>query len=251
MTGVNEGNQGTAALVLGASGGLAQAIISELMAAAGIDTVLAVSRNAAPEHFATGPATPVWIETEYNEPAMAAVVEQLQPFAGRITRVVICHGILHSDTLWPEKRLEDINAESLQTVFQANTVVPVLWLKLLHRLLKSKQRCVVAALSARVGSIGDNQLGGWYAYRSSKAALNMMLRTLSIEYGRRVKNVKIISFHPGTTDTALSKPFQASVPSDKLFTPQFVAERLCGIMAHAEIDGELSYLDWDNKAIPW
>ena len=243
--------EGTAALVLGASGGLAQAIISELMADAGIDTVIAVSRNAAPEHFATGPATPVWIETEYNEPAMAAVVEQLQPFAGRITRVVICHGILHSDTLWPEKRLEDINAESLQTVFQANTVVPVLWLKLLHRLLKSKQRCVVAALSARVGSIGDNQLGGWYAYRSSKAALNMMLRTLSIEYGRRVKNVKIISFHPGTTDTALSKPFQASVPSDKLFTPQFVAERLCGIMAHAEIDGELSYLDWDNKAIPW
>jgi hypothetical protein len=78
-----------------------------------------------------------------------------------------------------------------------------------------------------------------------------MLRTLSIEYGRRVKNVKIISFHPGTTDTALSKPFQASVPSDKLFTPAFVAERLCGIMAEAEIDGQLSYLDWDNKAIPW
>ena len=243
--------EGIAALVLGASGGLAQAIISELMADADIDTVIAVSRNPAPEHFSTGPVTPVWIETEYSEPAMAAVVEQLQSFSGRITRVVICHGILHGDSLWPEKRLEDISAESLQTVFQANTVVPVLWLKLLHRLLKSKQRCVVAALSARVGSIGDNHLGGWYAYRSSKAALNMMLRTLSIEYGRRVKNVKIISFHPGTTDTALSKPFQASVPSDKLFTPAFVAERLCGIMAEAEIDGQLSYLDWDNKAIPW
>ena len=248
MTDVTEG---TAALVLGASGGLAQAIIGELMADADIDTVIAVSRNAAPEHFSNGSVTPMWIETEYSEPAMAAVVEQLQSFAGRITRVVICHGILHSETLWPEKRLEDISAESLQTVFQANTVVPVLWLKLLHRLLKSKQRCVVAALSARVGSIGDNHLGGWYAYRSSKAALNMMLRTLSIEYGRRVKNVKIISFHPGTTDTALSKPFQASVPSDKLFTPEFVAGRLCGIMAEAEIDGQLSYLDWDNKSIPW
>jgi len=248
MTDVTEG---TAALVLGASGGLAQAIIGELMADADIDTVIAVSRNAAPEHFSNGSVTPMWIETEYSEPAMAAVVEQLQSFAGRITRVVICHGILHSETLWPEKRLEDISAESLQTVFQANTVVPVLWLKLLHRLLKGKQRCVVAALSARVGSIGDNHLGGWYAYRSSKAALNMMLRTLAIEYGRRVKNVKIISFHPGTTDTALSKPFQASVPSDKLFTPEFVAGRLCGIMAEAEIDGQLSYLDWDNKSIPW
>ena len=151
--------EGTAALVLGASGGLAQAIISELMADAEIDSVIAVSRNSAPEHFSNGPVTPLWIETEYSEPAMAAVVEQLQSFAGRITRVVICHGILHGDTLWPEKRLEDISAESLQTVFQANTVVPVLWLKLLHRLLKSKQRCVVAALSARVGSIGDNHLG--------------------------------------------------------------------------------------------
>lgn len=244
-------SEDTAALVLGASGGLAQAIIGKLMADPEIGTVIAISRSAAPENVSAGIVKPIWIETEYTEPAMAAVVEQLQSFAGRITRVVICHGILHSETLWPEKRLEDISAEALQSVFQANTVVPVLWLKLLHRLLKSKQRCVVAALSARVGSIGDNHLGGWYAYRSSKAALNMMLRTLSIEYGRRVKNVKIISFHPGTTDTALSKPFQASVPSDKLFTPEFVAERLCGIMNEAEIDGQLSYLDWDNKSIPW
>lgn len=251
-----------AALVLGASGGLAQAIIAELSADPEIETVIAVSRKPAPAPGSASVPDPaanaasttnalMWIETEYAEPAMAAVVEQLQPFAGRITRVVICHGILHSDTLWPEKRLEDINADSLQTVFQANTVVPVLWLKLLHRVLKGKQRCVVAALSARVGSIGDNHLGGWYAYRSSKASLNMLLRTLAIEYARRVKNVKMISFHPGTTDTALSKPFQASVPADKLFTPEFVAERLCGIMTDAEIDGQLSYLDWDNKAIAW
>ena len=243
--------EGTAALVLGAGGGLAQAIISELMADAAIDRVIAVSRNSAPEHFATGPETPMWIETEYSEPAMAAVVEQLQPFAGRITRVVICHGILHSETLWPEKRLEDISAESLQTVFQANTVVPVLWLKLLHRLLKSKQRCVVAALSARVGSIGDNHLGGWYAYRASKSALNMMLKTVSVEYARRVKNVKLISFHPGTTDTALSKPFQASVPKQNLFSTAFVADCLMGIMDEAEVDGQLSYVDWNGKAIAW
>jgi len=124
-------------------------------------------------------------------------------------------------------------------------------LKLLHPILKGKQRCVVAALSARVGSINDNHLGGWYAYRSSKAALNMMLRTLSIEYARRVKNVKLIAFHPGTTDTALSKPFQTSVPAEKLFTTEFVAARLCRIMHDAEIDGQLSYLDWDNKSIPW
>lgn len=244
----------TVALVLGASGGIAQAMITELMSDPEIDSVVAVSRKPAPAHFTEAVNStnePLWIESEYSETAMAMVVEQLQPFAGRITRVVICHGLLHSDMVWPEKRLEDINADALQAVFQANTVVPVLWLKLLHPLLKGKQRCVVAALSARVGSIGDNYLGGWYAYRSSKAALNMMLRTLAVEYARRVKNVKLIAFHPGTTDTALSKPFQASVPAEKLFTPKFVATRLCRIMNEAEIDGQLSYLDWDNKSICW
>lgn len=271
----------TVALVLGASGGLARAIIAELMADAGIETVVAVSRNPLPQQLVEAQSNRKvqWITSNYNETEMAAVVEQLQPYSGRISRVCICHGILHSSvedsvansvegsvdslvkspamasgqqgTLWPEKRLEDIGADALHQVFQANAVVPVLWLKLLHRVLKGPQRCVVAALSARVGSIGDNHLGGWYAYRSSKAALNMLMRTVAIEYSRRIKNVKLISFHPGTTDTALSKPFQSAVPSDKLFTPQFVAERLCRIMDTAEIDGELSYLDWDNKSIPW
>ncbi len=241
------------ALVLGASGGLAQAIIGELIADSQIDKLIAVSRNPLPEHLAErySQDTFQWLETEYNETDMATVVETLQPYRGCIIRVVICHGILHSETIWPEKRLEDISADALQAVFQANTVVPTLWMKLLHPVLKGPERCVVAALSARVGSIGDNRLGGWYAYRSSKSALNMMLRSLAIEYARRVKNVKLISFHPGTTDTALSKPFQASVPEGKLFTPQFVARQLCAIMESAEINGELSYLDWDNKVIPW
>jgi NAD(P)-dependent dehydrogenase (short-subunit alcohol dehydrogenase family) len=110
---------------------------------------------------------------------------------------------------------------------------------------------VVVALSARVGSIGDNRLGGWYAYRASKSALNMMLKTVSVEYARRVKNVKLISFHPGTTDTALSKPFQASVPKQNLFSTAFVADCLMGIMDEAEVDGQLSYVDWNGKAIAW
>jgi NAD(P)-dependent dehydrogenase (short-subunit alcohol dehydrogenase family) len=193
----------------------------------------------------------LWIQTEYAEPAMVEVVEQLKDFTGSISRVCICHGLLHTDSLWPEKRLEDIKPEALHEIFQANAVVPALWLKLLHRVLKGKQPTIVAALSARVGSISDNRLGGWYAYRSSKSALNMLLQNIAIEYARRVKNVKLISFHPGTTDTALSKPFQAAVPEGKLFTPEFVAERLTGIMDNAEVDGQLSYLDWDNKVIPY
>ena len=182
---------------------------------------------------------------------MADVATQLAPYAGTMSRVCICHGILHNDSLWPEKRLEDINGDALHEIFHANTVIPTLWLKLLHPVLTGKQRCVVATLSARVGSIGDNRMGGWYAYRASKSALNMMLKTIAVEYARRIKNVKLISFHPGTTDTALSKPFQASVRKESLFSTVFVADRLAEIMEHAEVDGQLSYLDWDGKTIPW
>ncbi len=238
------------ALVLGASGGLAQALIAQFLADKRFDKVIAVSSKSAPESLVAGDRL-LWIETQYTEPAMVEVVEQLQGFAGSISRVCICHGILHSETLWPEKRLEDLKPEALHEIFQANAVVPALWLKLLHRVLKGKQPAVVAALSARVGSISDNRLGGWYAYRSSKSALNMLLQNMAIEYARRVKNVKLIAFHPGTTDTALSKPFQAAVPEGKLFTPEFVAERLVGIMDNAQVDGQLSYLDWDNKVIPY
>ena len=106
-------------------------------------------------------------------------------------------------------------------------------------------------LSARVGSINDNRMGGWYSYRASKAALNMLLKTAAIEYARRAKNVKLIAFHPGTTDTTLSKPFQKNIPEDKLFKPDFVARQLLMLVAKTPIDGTLSYLDWDHQSIDW
>ena len=94
-------------------------------------------------------------------------------------------------------------------------------------------------------------MGGWYGYRSSKAALNMLLKTASVEYARRNKNVKLISFHPGTTDTDLSKPFQSAVRAEKLFTPDFVASKLLELMNSSNIDGELSFLDWQGETVEW
>jgi len=130
-------------------------------------------------------------------------------------------------------------------------VVPTLWLKLLFKILKGQEPCVVATMSARVGSIGDNRMGGWHSYRASKATLNMVLQNMVIEYARRVKNVKLIAFRPGTTDTGLSKPFQTAVPSGKLFSPAFVATRLAQIMDNANVDGQLSDIDWNSQPIPW
>jgi len=244
----------TSALVLGASSDIAQAIITALISDPEIGRVVAVSRKPVPANF-TDPANPtnepLWIESGYSEAAMAKVVEQLQPFSGCITRVVICNGLLHSETVWPEKRLEDINADVLQAVFQANTVVPTLWLKLLHSVLKGKQRCVVAAISARVGSIGDNYLGGWYAYRSSKAALNMLVRNLSIELPRRCKPLACVSLHPGTTESALSEPFSQSLAKLNVHTPEETATNLLEVLDGLGEDDNGKFLSWDGTELPW
>jgi len=244
---------GRCALVLGASGGLGSAMVSEFLNDPEIDKVFAVSskKNPVGSNEGQNQSKLVWLRAEYSETEMADTVSQLIPHAGTFSRVCVCHGLLHSDKVWPEKRLEDITTEALQAIFHSNTVVPALWLKLLFKILKGQTPCIVATMSARVGSLSDNNLGGWYAYRASKAALNMVLKTASIEYARRAKNVKLIAFHPGTTDTALSKPFQSTVPTGKLFTTEFVAEQLAMIMDSAQLDGELSYLDWDGQTIAW
>jgi NAD(P)-dependent dehydrogenase (short-subunit alcohol dehydrogenase family) len=168
-----------------------------------------------------------------------------------ITQVFICNGILHSNDIKPEKRLEDFNDESFNEVMAANALTPMLWIKKLIPILTGKTSCKIIVFSARVGSISDNRLGGWYSYRASKAALNMMLKTTAIELARRAKNIKIISFHPGTTDTPLSKPFQNNVPENKLFTCDFVAERLLDIVEKTPVDQTASYLDWQGESIDW
>lgn len=239
------------ALVAGASGGIGRALVIALLADPSIHRVFAVSRSSiAPDSLQHHPKL-VWLCCDYTEESMLQVVEQVQSYRPTILRVGICHGILHGDKLAPEKRLEDINADSLQAVFAVNAIIPVLWLKVLRKLLNGAEHCKVAVLSARVGSIGDNHLGGWYAYRASKAALNMFLKTASIEYSRRSANVKLISFHPGTTDTPLSKPFQSSVAAHKLFTAEFVATKLIEHMTAAEVDGQLAFIDWDGQTIDW
>ena len=242
------------ALVLGASGGLGAALVVEFLADPAITLVIAVSRKGQPLSLSVSADVTnklVWIQTEYDEQSMTTVVDQLEGLAGNIARVCICHGLLHSETIWPEKRLEDINATSMHEIFQSNTVVPALWLKFLFKILKGQEPCVIATMSARVGSIGDNRMGGWHSYRASKAALNMVLKNMAIEYGRRAKNVKLIAFHPGTTDTGLSKPFQGAVPNGKLFSAAFVATRLAQLMDNVDLDGQLSYIDWDGQPIPW
>jgi NAD(P)-dependent dehydrogenase (short-subunit alcohol dehydrogenase family) len=189
---------------------------------------------------------------DYQPQSIDVAIEEITTHSQLpITQVFICNGILHSESFQPEKRLEDFDALAFSQVITANTLTPMLWVQKLTPILTGKSSCKLVVFSARVGSISDNNLGGWYSYRASKAALNMMLKTASIELARRAKNIKVISFHPGTTDTPLSKPFQKNVPANKLFTSEFVAKQLLEIVEKAKIDHTASYLDWQGKTIDW
>jgi len=137
---------------------------------------------------------------------------------------------LHNKAVFPEKRLENFSEQCVMDLFRSNVVVPSLWLKSLLPLLGNSERTLLTVFIARVGSISDNGLGGWYSYRSSKAALNMFVKTASIEYARRAKNVSMILFHPGTVDTDLSRPFQKNIPKEKVLKPDFVARQLISIL---------------------
>jgi len=246
----------SAAIVIGASSSIGSALCRRWQQDNAVEHVFAVSRQ-----LVTGPlqheaTTITHIDCDYTEASIDKSCDTIKMLMhenqlNNISRVCICNGILHNENIWPEKRIEELNTDSLLEVFTINSVTPILWLKALITLVKAPSDCIITVFNARIGSIGDNRLGGWYSYRASKAALNMLMKTAAIEYARRAKNVKLISFHPGTTDTALSKPFQGSVKKENLFTADFVADHLVRIMNTQHIDGELSFIDWENKAIAW
>ncbi|GAB0109072.1 SDR family NAD(P)-dependent oxidoreductase [Pseudoalteromonas distincta] len=196
----------------------------------------------------------VHLHTDYTKQSLARVTNYLKEQSADIQQVIIFNGTLHNEPHMPEKKLEDLDAEYFSQLLNSNTLTPLLCLQSILPLLTHKTHCTITALSARVGSINDNKLGGWYTYRASKAALNMLFKTAAIELSRRAKNTKLVLFHPGTTDTALSKPFQKNVPPGKLFTAEFVAKQLFTLTfsnPHLELNGEPAYLDWQGETIPW
>ena len=192
------------------------------------------------------------LETDYSAESINTLMANLSSFKGYISRVVICNGILHDDQkdIFPEKKLEDISESKMMHVLRVNALLPLLFLKELVALVKGEKRCVISVLSARVGSIEDNRLGGWYSYRASKAALNMLVKTAAVEYERRAKNVRLLLFHPGTVDTNLSKPFQ-SKSSTKLMQPSEVAMSLIKLMDRSDTGSNIEFIDWEGKKINW
>jgi NAD(P)-dependent dehydrogenase (short-subunit alcohol dehydrogenase family) len=171
----------------------------------------------------------------------------------RLHWLINCAGLLHDSarSIRPEKRLEQVDIAQLEALFRINTFAPILLAKHFLPLLNHDQPACFASLSARVGSISDNHLGGWYSYRASKAAQNQFIRTFAIEAQRRAPNLTCLALHPGTTDTGLSKPFQKNVPGEKLFSTAYVAEQLLDIVFSRPAADSGKFLAWDNSEIMW
>lgn len=237
------------ALVIGASGAIAASLAQRWAADPRFDRIWEVSRT--PKSQVDPESPRVALATDHSEQQIQELTARILEQSPRLSRVVMTLGTLHGEHHQPEKSLDALSLEAMQSVYRINCVLPMLWLAALAPGLRRNPDCRIAVLSARVGSIGDNRLGGWYSYRSAKAALNMALKCAAIELARRAKGVKLIAFHPGTVDTPLSQPFQRGVPTDKLFTPAYVSQRLDEVLEAHHPDGELSYLDWAGETVVW
>ncbi|MEH1894703.1 MAG: SDR family NAD(P)-dependent oxidoreductase [Nostoc sp.] len=186
-----------------------------------------------------------------DELEIVEAVKKIRTLVDKLHLVVNCVGLLHEDTLQPEKSLREINSENLLRYFQINSIGAVLLAKHLLPLLRHGERSVFASISAKLGSIGDNKLGGWYGYRASKAALNMLMRTAAIEYKRSCPKALIVTLHPGTTDTRLSRPFQKNVPAEKLFSVERTVTQLLAVIEQLQEGDSGQFFSWDGSRLPW
>ena len=192
----------------------------------------------------------IYLDLE-NEDSYNSFYEKLSLLNKPLRLVINTSGFLHSNMIKPEKRLSHLKRANIIKNFSINAIAPILIAKNIENFIKPDLPFSYASLSARVGSIGDNRLGGWYSYRASKAAQNQFLKTLSIEWRRKFPHAIVSILHPGTCNTKLSKPFQASVPKGKLFTPSQSSEYLIDIISKLKPSDSGKFLAWDNSVIPW
>jgi NAD(P)-dependent dehydrogenase (short-subunit alcohol dehydrogenase family) len=244
-------------LIVGASGGIGFEFVRQLLADPDIEHIFATYRRPEsaialfklrtqfPDRLHCLPMD-ITLESEIVQ-GISAIAAQIP----RLHLVVNCVGILQEDSLKPEKSLKQLNADHLLRYFQVNSIGTALLAKYLLPLLKHDETSIFASISAKVGSIGDNQLGGWYGYRASKAALNMFIKTVAIEYKRVAPKAIAVALHPGTTDTELSKPFQRNVPPEKLFSPERTVQQLLAIIRQLTPEQSGQFFAWDGSLLPW
>lgn len=244
-------------LVVGASRGIGLALVEAQLADASVRRTIATCRpgsdraglgRLAERHGARLECMELDVT---NEASLAAFATLLRGVEGGVDLAIHAAGLLHDGTLRPEKALDECQPDHLRRLFEVNSIGPLMVASALLQAQGRRRRFTYAALSAMVGSIGDNRLGGWYGYRASKAALNQFMRTLAIECRVRYPRATILAIHPGTTDTDLSRPFQRNVPSGKLYSPATTAARILRVIGSAQGTRSGCFLNWDGGELPW
>lgn len=234
-------------LIIGAAGGIGKALVRTLLAQG--NKVSAISRQ--PSHTDNQQQQGLhWYQlASAEQPEAADVLAAI--FSDKVDAVVLCHGWLHGMGMQPEKSIRQLNRAAMQQSLEINLMQPALYLQQLLPLLQKQQNVKIAILSAKVGSITDNQLGGWYSYRMAKAALNMLVKCSSIELARYNKEATLISLHPGTTDSELSAPFQKNLPEGQLRSAAETALRLIQVITELRAAQTGALINWDGSPLPY
>lgn len=233
-------------IILGASGAIGSALIRILLTASGTERLFALSRK--PIENADPRVTCLAMDLEDEESLRtAAAACQLE---GGVDLIINTIGILHEgEPIRPEKGLRELDPETMARLFRINTIGPALVLKHFSPLLARDRRAIMASLSARVGSISDNKTGGWYSYRASKAALNQLIRTASIELAARRPQVICVGLHPGTVRSAMSEPFLQRYTKNEIFEPDTAAAALLSVLAELTPAQTGRIFAWDGQEI--
>jgi len=230
--------------IIGSSGAIGNAFVEHYIKVSSVENIFTFSRSAADHVSEKVTSFEIDVESQDSiEKAAGQVKDHI------IDRIIIASGILHTENFGPEKSIKDLNYETFAKVYSINTIGPALIGRYFIPLMNKNEKSVIAFLSARVGSISDNSLGGWYSYRSSKTALNQIVKNFSIELKRINKNAIALALQPGTVESRFSEPFKKNVSKNKLFTPDYSVGLLSQVIENSSLNESGSLLSYDGEII--
>ena len=241
------------ACVLGASRGIGLAFVKKLVEKPEVKIVFAMARTVEQIDYSHPKLGEIYLDAA-NEESFFQAKEQMQKSADHIDLLINCIGFLHENEVLPERKIDEVNTENFVHSLKINVLPSIFMLKAFKDMLRESEAPVIASLSAKVGSIGDNRMGGWYSYRISKTALNMALKTAAIEFQRMKSSSRFFLLHPGTTKTKLSEPFLKFAKSKyKIHDPEDTAKNLLNLI-NRNLDQKeepILFLSWDGERLSW
>lgn len=232
-------------LISGGSGGIGLAIVKACSELAGVKQITATYLTNPPAFSAQNLT---WKQADLTQESQ---VKALAQEVSSIDLLVNAAGLLHNSEHQPEKTLKQFDVDFFYQNMSVNLLTSILLAKYVQPKLKAGHTTFFVSVSAKVGSLSDNRLGGWLSYRTSKAALNMAMKTIALEWRRTVPNCCVMLFHPGTTDTPLSEPFQKNLPEGQLHSPDLTAQALMALIKKLTPEDSGRFFSYNGEEIPW